>query len=609
MHSLFLKCTVCILLLNFLPFGSVVCEENFEDVLDAGEMDKSKIEDPFGYEAIKLLHRKMDDDRSGSVDLNESIDFVKEELQIQDKDRVVRRQKVFHQNNDEYITVDDLWYRWILSEGAVACDFTVYCLFVVVIVTSLFAVRCWNVDQTINWLINVVELPQYKEIFEKFLLNGTSLPRLASPDANYITNVLGITNPVHRQKLQLKALDIVLFGYRPQTSSYAKDIILITLLVLAISSYWFAVLQRKSAQKKLHNLTTHLDRLKDMEQDFTNLQKKLEESQFHCQATEGEDTGGVDCEELEKKRSKALEAERALEGRLPMLRQLLIKTFDLEFSRLNQEKIDNLKEMQEAREWVEKLRKKHSSLLSQIRSVHGSESEQIDRRLLNLKQKMERTARSLEEQQQRWSRIELLCGFSIVNSAQGNDYPEALVMKAPRPGSQIYAVNSLVKSAAALQPSVATFGTHVLPSGSGYVATSNAMKSASEVFSQSAACWPLQNYLTRSEEVEDLIHYPTVKNDSVKNGPLTISCDGRIEHSASLSKIADSDKLVSVSSSMSGSIGEDLADSADSKRRLKNLKSMRLVQSKKEIDGKAQCINFQVLSDLFSSNATTDPNG
>ncbi|KRY86800.1 Stromal interaction molecule -like protein [Trichinella pseudospiralis] len=595
MCSLFLKCTVCILLLNFLPFGSVVCEENFEDVLDAGEMDKSKIEDPFGYEAIKLLHRKMDDDRSGSVDLNESIDFVKEELQIQDKDRVVRRQKVFHQNNDEYITVDDLWYRWILSE--------------VVIVTSLFAVRCWNVDQTINWLINVVELPQYKEIFEKFLLNGTSLPRLASPDANYITNVLGITNPVHRQKLQLKALDIVLFGYRPQTSSYAKDIILITLLVLAISSYWFAVLQRKSAQKKLHNLTTHLDRLKDMEQDFTNLQKKLEESQFHCQATEGEDTGGVDCDELEKKRSKALEAERALEGRLPMLRQLLIKTFDLEFSRLNQEKIDNLKEMQEAREWVEKLRKKHSSLLSQIRSVHGSESEQIDRRLLNLKQKMERTARSLEEQQQRWSRIELLCGFSIVNSAQGNDYPEALVMKAPRPGSQIYAINSFVKSATALQPSVTTFGTHVLPSGSGYVATSNAMKSASEVFSQSAACWPLQNYLTRSEEVEDLIHYPTVKNDSVKNGPLTISCDGRIEHSASWSKIADSDKLVSVSSSMSGSIGEDLADSADSKRRLKNLKSMRLVQSKKEIDGKAQCISCQVLSDLFSSNATTDPNG
>ncbi|XP_003370039.1 ubiquitin-conjugating enzyme E22 [Trichinella spiralis] len=44
-------------------------------------------------------------------------------------------------------------------------------------------------------------------------------------------------------------------------------------------------------------------------------------------------------------------------------------------------------------------------------------------------------------------------------------------------------------------------------------------------------------------------------------------------------------------------------------RRLKNLKSIRLVQSKKEIDGKAQCISFQVLSDLFSSNATTDPNG
>ncbi|KRY47191.1 hypothetical protein T03_3262 [Trichinella britovi] len=54
---------------------------------------------------------------------------------------------------------------------------------------------------------------------------------------------------------------------------------------------------------------------------------------------------------------------------------------------------------------------------------------------------------------------------------------------------------------------------------------------------------------------------------------------------------------------------ESIDSTVDLFGRLKNLKSIWLVQSKKEIDGKAQCISFQVLSDLFSSNATTDPNG
>lgn len=81
----------------------------------------------------------MDDDLSGTVDLSESIEvkysakfdpififsstflfhfkFVREELQIKEKDRMDKRQKAFHQNDDEFISVDDLWCRWVNSEG------------------------------------------------------------------------------------------------------------------------------------------------------------------------------------------------------------------------------------------------------------------------------------------------------------------------------------------------------------------------------------------------------------------------------------------------------------------------------------------------------------
>lgn len=105
--------------------------------------------------------------------------------------------------------------------------------------------------------------------------------------------MLGITNPVHRQKLQLKAMDVVLFGYRGRKlkffhffaelnseiflsakSSYIKDILLVALLVVAVVAYWFAMYQRKASQKQAQALTTQLGKLKDMEQEFVDLQNK-----------------------------------------------------------------------------------------------------------------------------------------------------------------------------------------------------------------------------------------------------------------------------------------------------------------------------------------------
>ncbi|KHJ46894.1 hypothetical protein D918_02433 [Trichuris suis] len=476
--------------------------------------------------------------------------FVKEELHIEEKDRLARRQRAFHENNDEYVTVEDLWVRWWKSE-----------------------VRQWSNADMINWLVNYVELPQYRQVFEQMKLNGSILPRLACPNGSFMTSELHISNPVHRHKLQLKALDVVLFGFRQHTSSVAKDAVLVALLAIAIGGYWFAIYQRKTAQHKLRVLSAHLDRLKDMEQDFTDLQKKcrtMEKAHVQEHSKSSVDILSYDEEEAAR-RHRMQEMEKELDGRIPMLQKLLAKTYELEVARLNQEKIENLKEMREARELVEKLRKKHSSFVSQIRSVHGSEGEQIDLRIVHLRQKMQSTALSLEEHHQRWAQIELVCGFSVQGtSTDGGSCILSSAATLPLTVPTSYLGRAPKVTAAAKQPTLAR---KVLGTTTQLQQRScTNLKSASEVFLQNglqaynerSGVWPAQGVLARSEEVEDLISYSSV-NDMAKDGHGNFVFD---DQSAPLqfkkAKVADVGKAGSLASSNSGSSKEEGSESTNS---------------------------------------------
>ena len=78
-------------------------------------------------------------------------------MNIAEADRLRLREKAFHHNNDESITVDDLWESWFDSEE-----------------------RNWSVEQAVDWLVNGVMLPQYAETFQKNGVDGQTLPRCAS---------------------------------------------------------------------------------------------------------------------------------------------------------------------------------------------------------------------------------------------------------------------------------------------------------------------------------------------------------------------------------------------------------------------------------------------
>nr|XP_046197333.1 stromal interaction molecule 2-like [Oncorhynchus gorbuscha] len=90
---------------------------------------------------------------------------------------------------------------------------------------SLSAVHNWTTEDTVQWLKESVELPQYETSFREFRINGNTLPRLAANEPSFMSGQLKILDQRHKQKLNLKALDAVLFGppSRPQ-HNWLKDL-------------------------------------------------------------------------------------------------------------------------------------------------------------------------------------------------------------------------------------------------------------------------------------------------------------------------------------------------------------------------------------------------
>jgi hypothetical protein len=118
----------------------------------------------------------------------------------------------------------------------------------------------------INWLTNVVRLPQYADNFLAAKCSGIALPRMALQNASYLNEVLKIKNFVHRQKIQLKALDVVLFGLHD--GSTLKDVALAILAASFVALCFVFFRHRKQSHKQLEELSNQLSTLSNMESSF-----------------------------------------------------------------------------------------------------------------------------------------------------------------------------------------------------------------------------------------------------------------------------------------------------------------------------------------------------
>ncbi|KAH6936447.1 hypothetical protein HPB50_017397 [Hyalomma asiaticum] len=368
-------------------------------------------DDLLGYEAIRALHQQLDDDDNGSVDIAETDEFLRDELQYENG---YERQKKFH-GNDKYISLEELWQSWQVSE-----------------------VHNWTVEETIEWLVSCVELPQYAKTFEENAVDGSTLPRMAVANNNYLSSVLGIKDVIHKQKLTLKAMDVVLFG-PPKHHNYIKDVLLVLSLVIAIGGCWFAYVQHNYSQLHLKKMMKDMDSLQRAEEQLSELQRELDKAKMEQetaviqkQRLEDEILAAksvVEClqEEVQTLREQLATAQVALSSAVrsggagawmppPSLQHWLQLTHELESRHYNSKKAAAEKQLLAAKEGCEKLRKKRASLLGSFRIAHGSSIDDIDNRILQAKAALSEVTKDLQERLHRWKQIERLCGFSIVNN-------------------------------------------------------------------------------------------------------------------------------------------------------------------------------------------------
>ncbi|XP_051934409.1 stromal interaction molecule 1-like isoform X3 [Hippocampus zosterae] len=380
------------------------------------------------FEAIRSIHKQMDDDKNGNVDVAETDGFLREDLNYHDPKA---KHNSFH-GDDQFISVEDLWNTWKGSE-----------------------VYNWTVDEVVQWLITYVELPQYEEAFRKMSFNGSAMPRLAVKNATLTHATLKILDRSHVQKLQLKSLDTVLFGAPLMNRhNHLKDFMLVVSIVIGMGGCWFAYIQNRYSKDHMKRMMKDLEGLQKAEQSLHDLQQKLQIAQEEHRSVEVEKVNleqklrdeistakqeaqrlrelreGTENElsrqkyaeeELEQVRMALKKAEKELESRSTWcppesLQKWLQLTHEVEVQYYNIKKQSAERQLLVAKEGAEKIKKKRNTLFGTFHVAHSSSLDDVDHKILAAKQALGEVTAALRERLHRWQQIELLTGFTVVNN-------------------------------------------------------------------------------------------------------------------------------------------------------------------------------------------------
>ncbi|XP_063042695.1 stromal interaction molecule 2 isoform X2 [Engraulis encrasicolus] len=382
--------------------------------------------DRFSLDALRHIHKQLDDDNDGGIEVNESVEFIIEDM----KQQQTNKHSNLHRE-DQHITVEELWKGWKSSE-----------------------VHNWTLDDVVQWLKESVELPQYESNFREFKVDGNTLPRIAANEPSFMTSQLKIIDQRHKQKLNLKALDAVLFGppLRPQ-HNWLKDFILMVSIIIGVGGCWFAYVQNKVSRVHMSQMMKDLESLQSAEESLTDMQTRLEKAQ------EENRTVAVEKQNLEqkmrdeicgakreahrlrelregaeselsrlkyaeeelvqvrmalKRAEKELQSEWSVPEALQMWLQL---THEVEVQYYNIKKQSAELQLAIAKDEAEKIKKKRSSVLGTLHVAHSSSLDEVDHKILEAKKSLSEVTACLRERLHRWQQIEKLCGFPVVHNS------------------------------------------------------------------------------------------------------------------------------------------------------------------------------------------------
>ncbi|XP_053272323.1 stromal interaction molecule 2 isoform X1 [Pleuronectes platessa] len=382
--------------------------------------------DRFSLEALRHIHKQLDDDNDGGIEVNESVEFIIEDMKQQQTNK---HSNLHHE--DQHITVEELWKGWKTSE-----------------------VHNWTMEDTVQWLKESVELPQYEKNFRDFRVSGNTLPRMAANEPSFMSMQLKILDQRHKQKLNLKALDAVLFGppLRPQ-HNWLKDFVLMVSIVIGVGGCWFAYVQNKSSKVHISQMMKDLESLQNAEQSLLDLQSRLEKAQEENRTVAVEKQNleqkmrdeingakkeayrlrelreGAECElsrlkyaeeELVQVRKALRRAEKEMQSERSVpeaLQKWLQLTHEVEVQYYNIKKQNAELQLTVAKEEAEKIKKKRSSVFGTLHVAHSSSLDEVDHKILEAKKALSEVTACLRERLHRWQQIEKLCNFPVVSNS------------------------------------------------------------------------------------------------------------------------------------------------------------------------------------------------
>uniref|UniRef100_A0A1B8Y2Y9 SAM domain-containing protein n=1 Tax=Xenopus tropicalis TaxID=8364 RepID=A0A1B8Y2Y9_XENTR len=306
-------------------------------------------------------------------------------------------------------------------------------------------VHNWTEEETLQWLLEFVELPQYEKNFRENSVKGTALPRIAVNEPVLMISQLKITDRSHRQKFQLKALDVVLFG--PPTRpphNWVKDFILTISIVIGVGGCWFAYSQNRTSKEHISQMMKDLEGLQKAEISLLELQDRLEKAQEENRTVAVEKQNlerkmmdeisdakreahrlrelreGTECElsrlkyaeeELVQVRMALKKAEKEFELRsnwsVPeTLQKWLQLTHEVEVQYYNIKKQNAEMHLAIAKDEAEKIKKKRSTVFGTLHVAHSSSLDEVDHKILEAKKALSELTTCLRERLYRWQQIE-----------------------------------------------------------------------------------------------------------------------------------------------------------------------------------------------------------
>ncbi|XP_029298270.1 LOW QUALITY PROTEIN: stromal interaction molecule 2-like [Cottoperca gobio] len=402
--------------------------------------------DRYSLESLRSIHQMMDDDQDGGIEVEESVEFIIEDM----KQQQTNKHSHLHRE-DQHITIEELWRGWKSSE-----------------------VHNWTQDDVLRWLKDFVELPQYARNFKDFKVNGNTLPRIAANEPSFLSGHLRVQDQRDKQKLNIKALDVVLFG--PPTRpphNYMKDLLLIVSVVMGVGGCWFAGTQNKASKFHIARMIKDLESLQRAEQSLLDLQEQLERAQEEkrnvAEAKQnleekmrdeimGAQEEAYRLHELRKGAVSELSRLRYAEEELVQVRgalkqaekdmhasstasealQLWLQmTHEVEVQYYNVKRHRAELQLAVAKEEAERIKKKRSSVFGTLQVAHSSSLDQVDQKILGAKNALSDVTACLRERLHRWQQIERLCGFPIIrNSSLANLtaqlYSDSIALGFPR---------------------------------------------------------------------------------------------------------------------------------------------------------------------------------